>query len=734
MTQENRQQSEPLYDSDSPVSRPEEDRFGRSQFAERLADALTLRPDHSSLIVGIYGAWGTGKTSVLNLLRHYLKERDDIICYRFNPWRFPDEATLLAGFFEEMARKLGKSLSSTKEKVGKLIREYGTAAASTVKQDKAASILLGRLFSTPSLEDSRDRLNTILAESNKLVVVLLDDLDRLARPEIQAVMRLLKLTADFPNTAYVVALDPDIVAGALDEQYSGPAGETGRAFLEKIIQVPVQLPAARAGVIHKYFSQMLDQLLRTHEIELSSDTDAALRNYFSTGLHHMLRTPRDAKRYINVLSFTLPLIKTEVNIADLIAVEGLGIFYPDLYRSIRENSALYLGTASLFGTTPLLNEEAAKEKLNRELEDALNRCSQDEQRSLTELIKDLFPMTKRYLGSTGPASPPESWYRDQRIASSDYFQKFFSYGVAASEISDLETEQLLQQCAYEQPSEIARVIKDLVNKGLASETANQLIWKIRARIQVLNTGQARTLIRALGELGAVLPELPTSWELSPLDNASILATLLLRRLPNKDRLRTANETIEKAQPAWFAAKIYSWLDTTKDEDSDAFEETDLKNLKNITVERLKKTLAIEPTLIDTESRIAVSSLRSIAEWESKEAARSILEPLIIEQPERAISVIRCVLWVSISNHRVSDFRESNYPSLAEICTPSILAEAIGKALPGIHVPDEFPRRKTGEELTDEKLAAQFLWFHQRATKETDDDSDSEERYRGLKIK
>jgi len=87
------------YIADQPIASKSEDKFNRAPFATRIAETLATRYDPSSIVIGLYGPWGDGKTSVLEMMQEELKTHDEIIVVRFNPWHFQTEDLLLRGFF-----------------------------------------------------------------------------------------------------------------------------------------------------------------------------------------------------------------------------------------------------------------------------------------------------------------------------------------------------------------------------------------------------------------------------------------------------------------------------------------------------------------------------------------------------------------------------------------------------------------------------------------------------------
>lgn len=260
------------YGTDEPISSSAEDRFSRKEFAYRVAHTVAHRVSPSSLVVGLYGAWGEGKTSVLRMIEESLSDQHVVRVFWFNPWRYPDEDALLDNFLRLMGSALKREISTKVEIAGELL-ERGKAVIKPLGKlvglsgdeiDEAIAKLKGV---TP--EELRARVDDLLARSGVRLVVLLDDLDRLDHDEIRAVFRLLKLSLNFQNSAFIVAFDEEVVVEALGKQY----GTSGRKFLEKIIHVPLQLPRADPIVMREICFAAVDEAVALAGLTLD-DADA----------------------------------------------------------------------------------------------------------------------------------------------------------------------------------------------------------------------------------------------------------------------------------------------------------------------------------------------------------------------------------------------------------------------------------------------------------------------------
>ena len=111
-----------LFKPDKPIDLISQDKFQRHSFAKRIAQIALKGYNSNSLVIGIYGKWGEGKSSIMNLIKNEVQ--NECILIHFNPWMFNDESKLLKAFFESFANALGRCLSSRSEQAAEIFANY----------------------------------------------------------------------------------------------------------------------------------------------------------------------------------------------------------------------------------------------------------------------------------------------------------------------------------------------------------------------------------------------------------------------------------------------------------------------------------------------------------------------------------------------------------------------------------------------------------------------------------
>ena len=242
---------------DRPIAGPAEDRLGLQPFADGLATALLADDGRTArgVVLGLEGSWGSGKSSILNLVAARLAARagERLVLVRFDPWLVSGRDDLIAAFFRELVdaidpvRKERSRVGSAASKLaeyGEMLSPalnlylpfLGTAVGGAIKA-------LGKgVAPSRGPTEMRKDVEKVLRELDRPVVVLVDELDRVEDAEVRTVAQLVRAILDFPNVSYILAYDPKRVAEAL----GGGDERRGAAYLEKIVQLRVPLPRCPA--------------------------------------------------------------------------------------------------------------------------------------------------------------------------------------------------------------------------------------------------------------------------------------------------------------------------------------------------------------------------------------------------------------------------------------------------------------------------------------------------------
>ena len=343
------------YSADRPIYKEEQDLLGRSFFSKQLGKAIYEYDGKDGLVVGLFGKWGTGKTSVINLAINEIndlvddKENEPIIM-RFSPWNYSDKDNLISLFFQSLKHKINLQDNEViKKKVGKALSDYagafdalslvpivGSGAAAVFKT--LAQAQGANLMQEANLDKTREKLEKALIEAKKKIIIVIDDIDRLTNSQIRDVFQLVKQVADFPNIIYILAMDREVVRSALSEVHN----IDGNEYLEKIIQVPFEIPELRKPKLHNILFTKLDQIIKDIPGEVVWDK-YYWNNVFSNCIAPYINTLRDVNRVINTFLFRYEMVYQETSFEDMLGITTLEVLVPELYRWISSNKDAVCG-------------------------------------------------------------------------------------------------------------------------------------------------------------------------------------------------------------------------------------------------------------------------------------------------------------------------------------------------------------------------------------------------------
>lgn len=225
-----------MFDQDRPIASPDLDKLDRKGFSESIARAILDMSPESSVTIGLIGGWGSGKTSIVNMIRQYLKigaakrvageDREDgeykLLIVDFNPWNSLESSDIVSFFFDELLSRLRSERKAFGLKEGALnaiasnVNEYIAAMKPGVA--KIAALTISKRFrdkKSKGLAERKTGIETWLSDKRIRVLVVVDDLDRLSSDKICQVFQLIAAIADFKYLSYLIAYDEEVVVDAL---------------------------------------------------------------------------------------------------------------------------------------------------------------------------------------------------------------------------------------------------------------------------------------------------------------------------------------------------------------------------------------------------------------------------------------------------------------------------------------------------------------------------------------
>lgn len=424
-----------MLSPDLPITNSTEDTLNRGSFAKNLAKTILQYCSSSSFTIGLYGEWGSGKTSLVNMVLESVEDiDDDAIILRFNPWLCSEPKQLITQFFKQMATAI-KLKKPSAEKAWGLIDQYADIfdAASLIPIPGAGSIfsVIRKILAkeanervkqrSTDLQESKDQIINKMIEEHLKIIVSIDDIDRLSEEEIIAVFQLVKALADFPNTVYILAFDYNVVVRALGKVQHGD----GKEYLEKIIQVPFEIPTPSLANIHDALFSKLNFILGdVPEDRWAKTTWAEL---FQFGLQKYIKSIRDVIRYTNVFMLKYELLKEETDPVDLLGLTSIQVFEPVIYSKLPSYKDTLCGSNFSYSYEQQKNEE---EKVKKVVSLIIpNDGTVSNLEAANNILGILFPRIKTTAGlsfAIGRNYSHRDFLINNNIASPECFDRYFA--------------------------------------------------------------------------------------------------------------------------------------------------------------------------------------------------------------------------------------------------------------------------------------------------------------------
>lgn len=579
-----------MFNSDNPIKLRSDDLLERDPFCKYLAKSILKYQDDETLTIGLLGKWGSGKTSIVNLTLQHIEndfldnpERKPIII-KFNPWNFSDQNNLIFQFFKVLSNNLKrKEYSKVLNKAGEIIEEYseylepivfpltGIPGLSKIPKLIGKSLKDYGDKKAKDIEKIKESIIKKFTQSERKIIIIIDDIDRLTNSEIRQIFQLVKSLADFPNVIYILSFDKEIVCEALKEVQKGDGSE----FIEKIIQVPLDVPLAQKSEIYNLLFEELNKIIK--DVPEKDFDNYYWGNIFNSGMDKCFENIRDVKRFMNIFNFGFTSIKEEVNTVDFLAITAIQVFIPELYDQLQKNRGLFVSENVRFPYTINnlgLNDEKTK------YEEIIKMIPKNLTNEIIKILRRMFPKII-YIENENSFHYSDSsineWLLKKNICHPDKFDTYFKLRLTSGDISNKEIYMIINT------SSEFNVLLDKIRKLNETKKLSYFMSYLYADIDEIDIDKLKIILKVFLTIGD---------EFINVDRIFFVLTIaIIRRIKDKDELLNLLVEIFKNNCTGFqicCELIYFFLAEHK---QDSTITVDLRILKEDNIEDLKSSIS-----------------------------------------------------------------------------------------------------------------------------------------------
>lgn len=282
--------------TDSPAV---QDSFNISKYINGLVNFI--KSCNTPMTIAVQGDWGTGKTSIMTMIKNELRNLKNLNLVWFNTWQF-SQFNLGDKLPLTMLNKLVNEVSSNKESENfKYIKKAMVGVADAILGHISGGALEVSSFldneenlfeAIERLKESFQKLVNEKAGDEGRVIIFIDDLDRIEPERAVELLEVLKIFLDCEKCIFVLAIDYSVVTRGVKVKYGNDFSEgKGKSFFDKIIQVPFKMPVGSYD-ISLYVKKCFEDI----EMEVEEET---LPQYINLIKHSIGNNPRSMKRLFN---------------------------------------------------------------------------------------------------------------------------------------------------------------------------------------------------------------------------------------------------------------------------------------------------------------------------------------------------------------------------------------------------------------------------------------------------
>ena len=399
------------------------DLLGRNNIIVQVENMIRWCEADKRFIIGISGRWGSGKTTILNIVKSKFRDDENIVIIdKFKPWNFQNEISMMESMLE-------------------IILKESTAGISWVEMERMKQRLAENLFESNGYwkflrifgigigrrpEEIGKVINEYLEVSGKKLVFIIDDIERADPDKIFLLFNLISNLFYLNHIIYVLSYDKEQLNLIFKQR--GIKTE----YLKKIIQAEVSVPQIYAEKLKEITEICLKNLMYAYKaMDFLNNIDDF--RFIVKSISSICEDLRDVKIFFNSVLTIQRITGNYLNPVDMLGIQIIKFGNMDLYNEIYRYGSFFVSDDTIFNMKYYMesySEETFNENGQRYFDDLFSNI---ENRRYIDIMERLFPYVKRYknggkLKEHGYMSGENhrDLVKNKRICNARYFELYFT--------------------------------------------------------------------------------------------------------------------------------------------------------------------------------------------------------------------------------------------------------------------------------------------------------------------
>lgn len=345
---------------------------------------LNVKADNS-FVIGISGAWGSGKTTTVNIVKEKIKNNinnKDLILNDFNPWIYDNPQNMMVGLLKSILNEA--DITSNPLEHEKIFKSLINVIFKKAGFDD--TFVNNFFYNLDTVEKIKDELDDFLEFNQKRVVLFVDNLERAEADNIIFLFKLIGQVFDLKRITYVIIYDEDRLKDIFSDKL-----KIDYHYIEKIIQQNISIPPIQQELLWNVCRVCIEKLLIFYG-EKNLDEYRLIVNLIVSEVKDL----RMLKRFLNTVvteTFAVPHYLSKYT---LFALNTIKFFDENLYYNIYQNKRYFITTDKIYDMNTRYMDINKKEN-NEKAKDLFDELIKNKNKEYQEILSNMFIAVKRYL-------------------------------------------------------------------------------------------------------------------------------------------------------------------------------------------------------------------------------------------------------------------------------------------------------------------------------------------------